>query len=317
VQAYATNSEGEARGQVVTFVTSTALPTLTTQEATNITSTSATVGSTITVEGSPAYTERGLVYSTERNPTVNSGTKIRYTGSTSSSITMNLTLLSPATTYYVKGYAIGSSVAYSSNEIALTTNYQVSDIEGNLYEGITIGSQVWLNKNLKATKFNDGTAISNSPSTSSVPAYAYYNNSASYKDFFGALYNGHVVDNSKNVCPSGWHIPTNNEWQVLVGYYGGQEVAGGPLKLNATGDVSWKSPNTGATNQSGLGFVGAGLWSTTGVHTGATEYGTYWSSTAGSEANTLVTYILFNTNAALMNMPSDKVIGASIRCIKD
>ena len=103
----------------------------------------------------------------------------------------------------------------------------VSDIDGNIYHIITIGTQIWMAENLKTTKYNDGTTL---PQVTDVtvwaalttPAYCYFNNDVSYKTLSGALYNWYVVDSasngSKNVCPVGWHIPSDNEWTKMENF---------------------------------------------------------------------------------------------------
>lgn len=98
---------------------------------------------------------------------------------------------------------------------------EVSDIDGNIYKTIIIGSQEWLAENLKTTKYNDGTTISHKPNNddwnnSSIGAYAWYNNDISNKDEYGALYNWYAVDTEK-LCPIGWRVPSHEDWQILEG----------------------------------------------------------------------------------------------------
>jgi uncharacterized protein (TIGR02145 family) len=138
----------------------------------------------------------------------------------------NITGLSPGTTYYVRAYAWnGEGFAYG-NEIIFNT--KMADIEGNKYNTVNIGSQVWMAENLKTSRYNDNTTLSNitdntSWPTLSTPAYCWYNNdAATYKATYGALYNWYVVDatsnGGKNVCPSGWHVPNDGEWTTLENY---------------------------------------------------------------------------------------------------
>jgi uncharacterized protein (TIGR02145 family) len=142
-------------------------------------------------------------------------------------------------------------------------NYgSVSDIDGNLYKTIQIGSQVWLAENLKTTRYHDGTQIPEVADQSEwqnrkSAAYCWYNNDASsFKAVYGALYNWYAVNTGK-LCPSGWHVPTLDEWKILAAYLGGDGVAGGKLKETGTG--RWFSPNAGATNSSGFAAVPGGL----------------------------------------------------------
>ena len=130
----------------------------------------------------------------------------------------------------------------------------VTDINGNVYNVIVIGSQSWFKESLKATKYNDGTDIPNVIdntlwSTNSTGAYCDYNNTSSNSTLYGRLYNWYVIGstNPKNVCPTGWHVATDADWTALATFLGGESVAGG--KLKETGTTHWTTPNTGATNE--------------------------------------------------------------------
>ena len=141
----------------------------------------------------------------------------------------------------------------------------VTDIDGNVYHTVTIGTQVWMVENLKTTKYNDGTAIPlvtdvTSWSNLTTPGYCWYNNDATaYKTTYGALYNWFTVNTGK-LAPTGWHVPTDGEWTTLTSYLGGENVAGGKMKSTGTiedGTGLWHDPNIGATNESGFSGVPA------------------------------------------------------------
>ncbi len=135
-----------------------------------------------------------------------------------------------------------------------------TDADSNHYPVLYIDTQIWMGVNLGTTKFDDGTEIplvrdTMAWATLSTPAYCWYNNdSISNKQVNGAIYNWFAIDTAsnggKNVCPSGWHVPSNEEWAAMVEYLGGQGVAGG--KIKETGTEHWNSPNTRATNETGL-----------------------------------------------------------------
>jgi uncharacterized protein (TIGR02145 family) len=135
------------------------------------------------------------------------------------------------------------------------TSGSITDKDGNVYTSVTIGTQVWMVQNLKTTKLNDGNPIPDIIDniawlSLTTPAYCWYNNDAStYKKDYGALYNWYTVKTGK-LCPSGWHVPSNEEWITLRTYLGGEAIAGG--KLKESGTSHWQSPNTGATNESGF-----------------------------------------------------------------
>lgn len=131
----------------------------------------------------------------------------------------------------------------------------VIDYDGNVYNTVTIGSQVWLKENLKSLHYSDGTPI---------PDVVAYNNNDSLGNIYGLLYTWNAAmkntttAGAQGVCPCEWHVPTDQEWTTLENYLGGAGVAGG--KMKATGTEHWQSPNTGATNTSGLTMLGAGEW---------------------------------------------------------
>jgi uncharacterized protein (TIGR02145 family) len=126
----------------------------------------------------------------------------------------------------------------------------VQDVEGHVYETVTIGSQTWMKQNLAATQLDDGTPIplvedDTAWISSSSFGYCYYENKSAFASKYGALYNWYAVATGK-LCPAGWHVPSGGEWLVLIAALGGKDVAGG--KLKEAGTAHWMPPNTGATN---------------------------------------------------------------------
>jgi uncharacterized protein (TIGR02145 family) len=140
--------------------------------------------------------------------------------------------------------------------LSLLSNSQtVTDIDGNVYNTITIGTQVWMAENLKTTKFNDGTDLTYlSERLDTTPWYCWYDSAEVNFTTFGALYNWYAINTTtvsgKNVCPIGWHVPDDNEWTTLTNYLGGDNIAGG--KMKEIGTTHWDSSNTGATNEIGF-----------------------------------------------------------------
>ncbi len=128
----------------------------------------------------------------------------------------------------------------------------VSDIEGNTYKTIKIGTQTWMAENLKTTKYKDGSEIPN------ITNNGDYDNNPANSETYGRLYNWYTVDDDKGVCPEGWHVPDDAEYTVLTDYLGGESVAGG--KMKETGTEHWNSPNTGATNESGFTGLPRGVF---------------------------------------------------------
>lgn len=157
---------------------------------------------------------------------------------------------------------------FGSNYHVLRTNLQgtsgvVTDIDGNVYHTVTIGTQEWMVENLKTTKLNDGTSIQFAPDyqvwnalNDVTPKYCWYNNDISNKNIYGALYNWYTVNTGK-LAPTGWHIPTDAEWTVLFTSLGGEDFAGGRMK--ETGFSHWLSPNSGASNICGFSALPGGI----------------------------------------------------------
>jgi uncharacterized protein (TIGR02145 family) len=168
--------------------------------------------------------------------------------------------------------------------LTLSSNAQtVTDIDGNLYSTVTIGTQIWMAENLKTTKYKDGTPINDTGNTVwrgrfAPTDYCWFNNdSASYAQTYGALYSWSTVETG-NLCPAGWHVPTHAEWTTLTEYLGGESVAGG--KLKETGTTHWYSPNTGATNETGFTALPGGCLSG-GTFGNIGYFGIWWSVTEG------------------------------------
>jgi uncharacterized protein (TIGR02145 family) len=155
----------------------------------------------------------------------------------------------------------------------------VTDINGNVYNVVSIGTQCWMKENLKTSKYNDGTSIptglnGDTWQTTTNGAYAIYDNNAANNTTYGKLYNWYAVNTGK-LCPEGWHIPSDAEWTILTDFLGGEAVAGGKMK-STTG---WQAPNTGATNSSGFTGLPGGFRWIDGSYDGIVYDGGWWSST--------------------------------------
>jgi uncharacterized protein (TIGR02145 family) len=130
------------------------------------------------------------------------------------------------------------------------------DIDGNVYKTIGIGSQIWMSENLKTSKLNDGTIISQIKDDSiwqyhnRMPAICWYNNdSINYSKTYGFLYTGFSVD-TELLCPTGWHVPSDSDWDILTDFLGGDEKAGGKLKDDDSN--LWSDPNHSFVNDIGF-----------------------------------------------------------------
>lgn len=198
------------------------------------------------------------------------------------------------------------------------TGQTVTDIDGNVYNTVEIGTQQWMAENLKVTKYNEGTAIPlvtdgigwNNLTT---PGYCWYNNdNTTYGDVYGALYNWYGV-NAGNFCPVGWHVPSDPEWTVLNDYLGGSSVAGGKLKAS----ILWNSPNTGATDEAGFTALPGGYRGGDGIYSDIGNMGMWWSASGtGFPFDAWLRGMNYN-NANFDRGTLAKYYGFSIRCVND
>jgi uncharacterized protein (TIGR02145 family) len=226
----------------------------------------------------------------------------------------------------------------------------VKDIDGNVYNTITIGTkkeapaeaekdideygdyiesddiavseeeqfqQVWMLENLKVTRLNDGTPL---PLITTDTAwwntekavYSWYaNDEAKFKNTVGALYNWYTV-NTKKLCPEGWHVPSYDEWKALIMYLGGFEIAGGKLKST---DHSWEGTNAEATNETGFTGNPGGFRCNGGSSVSMGSDGLWWSSTE-YEIDSAINLMLNYSHGAASLYDSYKKMGMSVRCMQ-
>ena len=200
------------------------------------------------------------------------------------------------------------------------------DGDNNHYPVVEIGTQIWMAENLKTTSYNDETSIPEVTNNTdwenlTTPAYCWYDNDeTTYKASRGALYNWYTV-NTGNLCPQGWRVPSDADWHTLALYLDPNAIldtfesvtAGG--KLKETGTTHWKSPNTGATNETGFSAVPGG-YRDSGVFGSISDVGNWWSSTVQEGDN--VFYRAMDTNTSnLLMLYHPKTCGFSDRCLKD
>lgn len=191
----------------------------------------------------------------------------------------------------------------------------ITDNEGNIYPVVSIGNQCWTATNLRATTFADGSLIpyiadSAAWAQVSAPALCFRDNSSLNSDLYGNLYNLYAATDSRNLCPTGWHVPSDPELTVLIDYLGGETVAGGKMK-SVTG---WNTPNVGATNESGFTALpgGSRVW-VGNFPPSANNIGYWWTSSPLGSVWTL----LYNDDNVYRGASESSNGGLSIRCVKD
>jgi uncharacterized protein (TIGR02145 family) len=316
----AVNNGGTSYSTGRTFSTPCPAPTATTNDPSNVGSTSATFNGSVNANGCNTNVtfEYGLTTSYGSTYTVPNPV----TGFASTNVSGNVIGLLPGSTYHYRIKASNpGGTNYGLDKQFKTT---VTDIDNNVYNWVTIsgsyGTQVWMTENLKTTRLRTGDVIPEVTNTAqwfalTSLAFCWYNNNPAYKDPYGALYNWYAV-NSGNLCPAGWSVPTDAEWRILLNNLGGESVAGG--KLKETGLEHWSSPNTGATNESGFTAVPAGEIRDLGMIKGFLGLGLFdlwWARDLSGSSGIMwgVNYSssdFFPQTTALTN-------GFSVRCIKN
>lgn len=310
----------------------TAAPTLVTSRTTTSGGTIATGGGTVSA--------RGVCYATSHNPTTANATISAGSGTGTFSCILNS--LAGSTTYYARAYMVKSGVTSYGNETSFTTltDYgTVTDADGNVYNTINIGGQVWMLENLKTTKYRNGVSIPNVTDNASwgsltSGATCSYNNDEANVAIYGRLYNWYAATDVNNIAPSGWHLPSMADWDQLRNYLGGPDIAGG--KVKETGYAHWGTPNSGADNSSGFTALPGGsrfVNYTSGTCSGATpvtfmdlgNYANWWTSSISSSNPDNALFISADKNSAFLYRSSflgcvgyyHKATAYSIRLVRD
>lgn len=331
VRSYATNSVGTIYGNQQSFTTITSSPSLITSNVTSVTSSTATCSGTISSNGGATIKVSGVCWSTTQNPTITDSKSTD--GLTFGTFTSSMTGLTPNTTYFARAYATNSVGTAYGNEEIFTTQISVTDIDGNVYSSVKLGTQVWLAENLKTTKYNDGKPIPLVTDATawfnlSTPGYCYFENNVANKNINGALYNWYTI-NTGNLAPTGWHIPTDAEWTTLTTYLinnrYGYEGHGSGIAKSLASTSGWISNsqvgrvgNEQASNNSS-GFTGlpGGYRYDNGAFT--TNFGFlvyWWSSDQYNTYNAWHRYLLYDSSTFNRNN-FHKKYGLSVRCVRD
>lgn len=328
---------------------------ITTDTISDITQTTAISKCTITSDGYAEITAFGICWNTQQQPTINDN-KVNYNADQDSFISLTTKLmnnpkdylkatdqesftssingLNENTKYYFRAYVTTTSGTIYGNMLSYNTlkpfpanGTIVKDIDNNIYHTIIIGNQVWLQENLKATKYRNGDLITNFTDTtpwswgslmnSKTGVYCNYNNDPSLGATYGRLYNWFVVNDPRGISPIGWHVPSQAEYLELFNFLGGNAIAGG--KLKETGTAHWLSPNTGATNESGFTLLPSGFRELDATYQclGINTY--LWTSTEPDSKTS------FSAAAAVMGYNgqgvcidwTQKAEGNPIRCVMD
>jgi uncharacterized protein (TIGR02145 family) len=295
--------------------------------------------------GVDEISEHGVCWSESENPGIDDATVCLGSRSATGSFKCLITELSPDTRYYFRAFVQVNSRVYYGDELTFRTYGKdvLVDINGNIYQTVPIGDQVWMAENLKVTRYADGTPIpfiDNLDSwfhlTRECKAYSWYEERASNGFTYGGLYTwaasvGGLEVSDRNpsgiqgVCPDGWHVPSDDEWKQLERYLGMDifeanaegwrgEDEGGALKQKGTG--YWAKPNTGANNETGFNALPGGFRHGSGEFYGQTTSARFW--TTSKKGYDYGIYRQLDYDKSSINRSYAGVYrGHSVRCIKD
>lgn len=280
-------------------------------------------------DGGAEVTQLGFCYSLDPEPTIDD--QVIDVDVQMGSFSAEITGLEMETLYYVRSFAVNAAgVGYGGvvelETFGITDDFlnpnltydSVTDIDGNVYPTIVIGDQEWMAENLRVTHYNNGDLIpvlvdDEDWEWTSEGACVIFNNDCNYEVPYGKLYNWHAVVDERNLCPAGWHVPNNDEWDELTNLFGGMQ-AGGPLK--AAGSDYWLAPNLGGTNESGMSLLPGGEREDDGFFNALGAMAAFWTSTDYGPNDAFYRELSYGHDNIFTAFDSRQA-GFSVRCVKD
>lgn len=307
------------------------LAQLSTDSVVSIGALGATVWSTIMSEGAGPLIEKGICWSASSLPTIaDSTSQSTYSPSVYPVAASNLNL---NTTYYVRAYAINQDGVSYGNQLSFTTNSMliytagsgVTDLDGNNYPTVVLDGEEWMAENLRVEQYSNGDPILNIEGDTAwgnavTGAWSWYNNDSQFNYPYGKLFNWHAASDARNVCPSGWHVPTIGEWELLFDFV--ETSIGQEPGAFITTDPNYFTGTANTTNEAGFSGLGAGERSTNLSpiplpnlqFSGINESIRWWSATEFDATSAIHVYPgpLF-----MQQFPLEKERGMPIRCKRD
>jgi len=217
-----------------------------------------------------------------------------------------------------------STDADSDDGTTETTSGEAKDPDGYTYKTVIIGEHEWFAENLKTSKYNDGTAIPNVTNDDqwkdlTTGAWCHYDNDNQYDTIYGKLYNWYTVETGK-LCPTGWHVWASADWDSLYGYL--YDITGSNTGTVIKSASGWDGGVPG-TDDYGWKALPGGIRSDNGAFGGEGVSGRWWTSIEDYN-NAWCHYLAKSQKWSeevhyddLHNMPMKKVVGMSVRCVKD
>jgi uncharacterized protein (TIGR02145 family) len=318
-RTYAINSAGTTYSSQVSFRTDPAKPVITAPKISFITSVSALSNGSISDDGGSKILARGFCWDTLANPTIKN--KRTENGEGTGSFKCNIADLIPGMTYYIRAYSTNDEETSYGNETEFKTLYerQVIDIDENVYNTIQIFSQLWMQENLKTTRFNDGTPIQEiidkiAWRNKESPSYCWYDNQEAYKTTYGALYNFKAVNEAK-LCPVGWHVPSVFDWEILINALQGKDNAGGYLKEHNF--TYWGKTNVTPSYDPLFLALPGGFRDDTGNFQEIGTTGIWWSSYDSGKSTFWYMQMSSSYQSVVKKKINESASGFSVRCVKD
>jgi uncharacterized protein (TIGR02145 family) len=328
IRSYATNEAGTTYGQDLTFTT-LAKPTLITSDLSGITLSSAISGGNISSDGGSPVIERGVCWSIVHNPTISDSKVIN--GSGVGTFPINMNGLTPNSTYYLRAYATNAVGTSYGNELNLKT-FAVIDADGNGYYSVALGTQTWMTENLRTTKFNNGDPIGTTTSditNETTPIYQWnYDKDPGLTTMYGRYYTWYAAIDDRKICPTGWHLPTPNEFSSMEVYLDthGYDFEGNTsyVAKSLASTSGWREYSTPGTpgfdqntnNSSGFTATPGGYRIFDYTFGSETMMSAFWTSFSKDDQDAFFQNI-GNNYVNLFLSYANKKNGIPVRCVKD
>jgi uncharacterized protein (TIGR02145 family) len=279
----------------------------------------------ITDDGGADITARGVCFCTSAGPTTDDSKTTDGTGK--ETFTCTVSGLTPATRYYIRAYATNSKgTGYSSELNFLTTLESVTDYEGNVYQAVKIGNQIWTNENLKSTKYADGTVIKGvypaGGDEANVPVFG------RWYDWYAVMHGAKSSDANpsmvQGVCPDGYHVPSDSEWlelEVFLGMSMEEAITEG-YRGNVAGKLKapiyWAPAPEICDNSTGFTALPAGFRELDGKPNFIGYFwGGFYIATESADTSKVAARMFTGDANGTWRYSDSKKYGMSVRCVKD